>query len=358
MSLYRGGLGDLTARQYSSRVTIKDVAREAGVAFSTVSYLLNGTAPVAPETRQRILAAIEKLNYRPNLTARNLKRRRTNVIGLFVPDLTNLFYAEIAQGVADLAREAGYSVILYATSYEEELEERFVELVEQRQADGVIISYSFIGKHLWERLEKSNVPIVLVDVYPVNDRWPSVVVDNERGVEKALSYLVSLGHTEIGYLSEPLYILPLVKRYQAFLGFMERNKLQIRDQWVIVEKAQRNRVEIGFTLGNKLLEAKRRPTAILTSSDLVAVGALKAFLSSGINIPEDMSIVGFDDILLSSYLHPSLTTVRQPKYEMGRTATEILLRFIRGEKSDMSSSLVIVEPEVVERDSSCARKPN
>lgn len=214
------------------------------------------------------------------------------------------------------------------------------------------------SKHLWERLEKSNVPIVLVDVYPVNDRWPSVVVDNERGVEKALSYLVSLGHTEIGYLSEPLYILPLVKRYQAFLGFMERNKLQIRDQWVIVEKAQRNRVEIGFTLGNKLLEAKRRPTAILTSSDLVAVGALKAFLSSGINIPEDMSIVGFDDILLSSYLHPSLTTVRQPKYEMGRTATEILLRFIRGEKSDMSSSLVIVEPEVVERDSSCARKPN
>lgn len=342
----------MTVKQRSSRVTMKDVAKEAGVAFSTVSYLLNGTAPVAPETKQKILAAIERLNYRPNLTARNLKRQRTNVIGLFVPDLTNLFYAEIAQGVADLAREAGYSVILYATSYEEELERKFVELVEQRQVDGIIVSYSFINKHLWRRLEESNIPVVLVDVYPLNDRWPSVVVDNEKGVEKALSYLVSLGHMEIGYLSEPLYILPLVKRYQAFLDFVKKNRLRIRDEWIIVEETQRNRVEIGFALGKRLLESGERPTAILTSSDLVAVGTLKAFLSSGINVPGDMSIVGFDDILLSSYLHPSLTTVRQPKYEMGRIGTEILLQLLRGGRDNIASSLVVIEPEIVERGSS------
>lgn len=340
--------------QRSSRVTIKDVAREAGVAFSTVSYLLNGTAPVAPETKQRILAAIEKLNYRPNLTARNLKKQRTNVIGLFIPDLTNPFYAEVAQGVTDVARASGYGVILYATSYEEELEDNFLELVEQRQVDGVIVSYSFINERLWKRLEKSGVPTVLIDVYPVNNRWPSVVVDNEQGIKKALSYLVSLGHTEIGYLSEPLYILPLVKRYRAFLEFMKKNVLPLHDEWILVEETRKSRVEIGFNLGKRLLEAKRRPTAVLTSSDLVAVGAIKAFLSSKVRVPEEISVVGFDDILLASYIHPSLTTVRQPKREMGRAGTKILLQLVQGGKDEVPP-LLVIEPEIVERDSSCAK---
>lgn len=331
------------------RVTMKDVAKEAGVALSTVSHFLNGTAPVAPETRRKIIAAIERLHYHPDFTARNLKRRRTNALGLFVPDITNPFYAELARGVADVAREFGYSVILYATSYERELEEDFMELVEQRQVDGVVISYSFINERLWRRLEGSGVPAVLVDVYPVNDRWPSVVVDNERGIEKALSYLVSLGHTDIGYLSEPPYVLSLVKRQRAFLHFMRRKGLPLRDEWVLVEKMQKNRVEIGFALGRKLLEASRLPTAVVASSDLVALGALKAFLSGGVRVPEDVSLVGFDDILLASYVHPSLTTVRQPKYEMGRAGVEYLLQFLQGRKE--YPLLTLIDPVLVERDS-------
>lgn len=331
------------------RVTMKDVAKEAGVALSTVSHFLNGTAPVAPETRKKILEAIERLNYRPDLTARNLKRQKTSALGLFIPDVTNPFYAELAQGVTDVAQEAGYSVILYATSYKEKLEESFVSLVEQHQVDGVVIAYSFIAERLWGRLASSGVPAVLVDVYPVNDFWPSVVVDNERGVEKALLYLASLGHTDIGYLSEPPYVLSLVKRQRAFLNFMKRKGLPLRDEWVLVEKTQRNRVEIGFTLGKKLLGEKKRPTAVVASSDLVAVGALKAFLSSGVRVPEDISIVGFDDILLASYVHPSLTTVRQPKYEMGRTGVEFLLQFLQGKKD--CPPLTLIEPVLVERDS-------
>lgn len=331
------------------RITMRDVAKEAGVALSTVSHFLNGTAPVSPKTQQKIIAAIERLHYRPDLTARNLKRRRTNALGLFVPDITNPFYAELARGVTDVARESGYSVILYATSYESELEEDFMELVEQHQVDGIVVSYSFLNEGLWRRLEESGIPAVLVDVYPMNDRWPSVVVDNERGIEKALSYLVSLGHTDIGYLSEPLYVLSLVKRQQAFLRFVRRKGLPLRDEWVLVEKAQKNRVEIGFTLGRRLLEAPRLPTAVVASSDLVALGALKAFLSKGVRVPEDMSIVGFDDVLLASYVHPSLTTVRQPKYEMGRTGVEYLLQFLRGRKE--YPLLTLIEPILVVRDS-------
>lgn len=336
-------------KRKSRRVTMRDVAREAGVALSTVSHFLNGTAPVSFKTRQKIIEAIERLNYRPDFTARSLKKRQTNALGLFVPDITNPFYAELARGVADVARESGYSVILYATSYERALEENFIELVEQHQVDGVVISYSFIHERLWRRLEEMDIPAVLVDVYPVNNRWPSVVVDNERGIEKALMYLVSLGHTAIGYLSEPPYVLSLVKRQRAFLNFIRRKGLPLRDEWVLVEKTQRNRVEIGFALGKKLLEAHTLPTAVVASSDLVALGALKAFLSSGVRVPEDISLVGFDDILLASYVHPSLTTVRQPKYEMGRTGVEYLLQLLQGKKE--YPPLTLIEPVLVERDS-------
>jgi DNA-binding LacI/PurR family transcriptional regulator len=130
---------------------------------------------------------------------------------------------------------------------------------------------------------------------------------------------------------------------------MKRKGLPLRDEWVLVERTQRNRVEIGFTLGKRLLEEKKHPTAVVASSDLVAVGALKAFLSSGVRVPEDISIVGFDDILLASYVHPSLTTVRQPKYEMGRTGVEFLLQFLQGKKD--CPPLTLIEPVLVERDS-------
>ena len=340
-------------RRCSRRVTLRDVAREAGVAQSTVSHFLNGTAPVSERMRQKILEAVTRLNYRPNVTARNLKKQRTNALGLFVPDITNPFYGELSRGVADVARERGYSVILYATSYEQTLERSFVDLVEQRQVDGVIVSYSFFDENLWGRLLECGIPLVLVDVYPVNTVWPSVVVNNEKGIELALSYLVSLGHSKIAYLSEPPYVLSLVKRQRAFLQFVRKKNLPVKDEWILVEKVQRNRVEIGFELGKKLVGERDIPTAVVASSDLVAVGVVKAFLSSGVRVPEDISVVGFDDILLASYIHPSLTTVRQPKYEMGRIGVEFLVQLIEGKGE--CPQLTLIEPDLVERNS-CLRR--
>jgi DNA-binding LacI/PurR family transcriptional regulator len=237
-------------KRRNGRVTIRDVAKEAGVSQSTVSHFLNRTAPLLPETKQRIREAIKKLNYRPHLVARNFKRRRTASLGLFVPDMTNLFYAELSRGVADAAQERGYSVILYSTSYQKEMERNFVGLVEQGQVDGVIVAYSLIEDSLWNRLFGCGIPLVLVDIYP----------------------------------------------------FVSR----------------------------------------------VAIGAMKALLSAGIRIPEDISVVGFDDILLASYFHPSLTTVRQPKYEMGRIGVELLLKLVEGEGSFEN---VLLAPSLVERNS-------
>lgn len=331
------------------RVTIKDVAREAGVSQSTVSHFLNHTAPLSIETKQRIREAIKKLRYRPHVVARNFKKKRTASLGLFVPDITNLFYAELSRGVAEAAWEQGYSVILYSTSYQRELEKNFVELVEQGQVDGVVVAYSLIEDNLWNHLFDCGIPLVLVDIYPFTSRYPSVVMDNEKGMEMAIDYLYRLGHTEIAYLGEPPYVLTLVKRQRSFLASMQRRGLSIRDNWVVVEeKVQLNRVEIGFSLGKRLLCAEKLPTALVASSDLVAIGAMKAFLSVGIRVPEDISVVGFDDILLASYFHPSLTTIHQPKYEMGKIGVEFLLRLIR-EGSIFENALL--EPMLVERNS-------
>jgi len=331
-------------------VTMKDVAREAGVALSTVSHFLNNSAPLSEETKQKIKKAIEKLNYRPNLTARNLKKRKTSTIGLFVPDIANPFYAEVYKGVAEAAREKKYNVILYATNYHKDREHDFVKLVTQWQVDGVIVSYSFIDENLWFKLERADIPVVLVDVYPVNNRWPSVIVENETGIQLALQHLFSLGHREIAYLSEPPYVMSLIKRQRAFIENLKQLNLPFKEEWILVEKKQANRVEIGYLLGKKLLSGKDLPTAVVASSDLVAIGAMKAFLESGLKIPDDMSIVGFDDIIFSSYVHPSLTTVRQPKYEMSRKGTEFLLQLIEKQSSNLCpNGICSIKPVLIKR---------
>ncbi|MEN3186617.1 MAG: LacI family DNA-binding transcriptional regulator [Atribacterota bacterium] len=338
----------------NSRVTIRDVAKEAGVSQSTVSHFLNHTASLSLETKQRIRDAIKKLHYRPHLVARNFKKRRTASLGLLVPDITNLFYAELSRGVADAAREKGYSVILYSTSYQGEMERGFVDLIEQGQVDGVVVSYSLIEESLWNRLFDCEVPLVLVDIYPFTSRCPSVVMDNEKGMEMAIDYLHGLGHTNIAYLGEPPYVLTLVKRQRSFLASMQKRGLSVRENWVLVgEETQLNRVEVGFSLGKLLLENRFLPTAVVASSDLVAIGAMKALLSAGMKIPEDISVVGFDDILLASYFHPSLTTIRQPKYEMGKMGVELLLKLVEGESAFQNA---LLEPVLVERNS-CRRFP-
>jgi len=332
-----------------NNLTMRDVAREAGVSQSTVSHYLNKSAPVSASTCQKIIEAIQKLNYQPNLIARNLKRKKSNTIGLFIPDMMNLYYAELAKGVTDAAQQEGYAVILYATGYRREMEGEFVDLVLQQQVDGVIIAYNFIDERLWKRLEENQAQAVMLDVYPSQKIGPTIVIDGEKGIHEAVNYLYQLGHRDYAFLSEPPYVLPLIIRNRAFMSVLKEKNIPVNKEWVLVEKRQINRVEIGFSLGKDLLSRKELPTAVLTSSDLVAVGAIKAFLSSGIRVPDDISVVGFDDITLASYIHPSLTTIAQPKYQMGRMSVELLLKIMTGQILPDSFMINVFEPKLVVR---------
>jgi len=332
-------------------VTMRDVAQEAEVAQSTVSHFLNGTAPVAIETQKKIIQAIRKLNYYPNVTARNFKQRKTNIIGLLIPDITNMFYAELAKGVIETAKEKNYNLLLYATDYQRRLEKDYIELIVSKQVDGVVVGYNLIDEKLWDKLKEARVPVSTIDVSPVNDFWPSVFLNNEEGIQQGLSYLVKIGHRQIAYLSEPPYALALVERQRAFLRLVRSLKLDFRENWILVEKKQRKRVEIGFSLGEKLMSERPLPTAVMCSSDLVAVGAMKAFLSAGLKVPEDISIIGFDDILLCSYVHPSLTSIKQPKYDMGKIGIELLEEVIANREPREKEKRIVVNPSLVKRQS-------
>jgi len=338
-----------------TKATMRDVAREAGVAQSTVSHYINKTATVAPGTKGKIREAIRKMDYRPNMVARNLKTRGSNILPLFVPDITNPFYSELAKGVADAARKEGFDIVLYDTGYQRNREDDYLELALRQQAGGVVIGYNLLNDRLWERLEKTHTPSILIDVYPPNNSWSSVVVDNEEGIRLAVDYLYSLGHRDIAYLSEPPYLLPLIKRLREFIRILKVRGLEVRREWILVEKEQMNRVKIGSSLGKKLLASPLRPTAVVTSSDLVAIGALNAFLSSGIMVPSDLSLVGFDDIILASYVYPSLTTIRQPKFDMGQRGVKILMKLM-SQVEEHSPMVEIIPPQLIERQSCCARR--
>ncbi len=339
-------------RHDKPKATMRDVAWEAGVAQSTVSHYLNKTATVTPETKRKIREAIKKMDYRPNMVARNLKTRGSSILPLFVPDITNPFYSELAKGVADAARRKGFDLVLYDTGYQRNREGDYIEMALRQQAGGLVIGYNLLDERLWDRLEQTSTPAILIDVYPPNDLWSSVVVDNEEGIRIAVDYLSRLGHHDIAYLSEPPYLLPLIKRQREFIRVMKERGFEVRREWILVEKQQVNRVKIGFTLGKELLSSPLRPTAVITSSDLVAIGALNAFLSSGIKVPSEISLVGFDDIILASYVHPSLTTIRQPKFDMGQRSVEILMKLMSA--SDQETPVVeIIPPQLIERHS-CA----
>ncbi|HSV31624.1 MAG TPA: LacI family DNA-binding transcriptional regulator [Atribacteraceae bacterium] len=333
-----------------------DVAKYAGVAQSTVSRFLNGTATVSPQIGKRIAEAIQILDYRPNQVARNLKKRATNTIALFVPDITNLFYAELSKGVSEEARRWGLEVILYDTGYHRSREKDYLELALRQQIEGIVIAYNLLDEQIWLRLGKSKIPAVLIDVYPPDDSWTALVVDNEQGIRLAIDCLRSLGHRQVAYLSEPPYVLPLILRQREYMRYMREQELLVKEKWMLTEKKQLNRVKIGFNLGRKLIENDPIPTAVMTSSDLVAVGALYAFLSAGLRVPEEISLIGFDDIILSSYLFPSLTTVRQPKYEMGLRGVRLLMNLI-SKPGRSAACFEIIEPTLVARNSTGPARP-
>ncbi len=315
-----------------SRKTIADVARAAGVSKSTVSRVLGGkTRYMKAETRERVLQAINTLGYRPSVVARSLISKRTLTAGLLISDIGNPFYHEVIRGVEDVAVAHDYSIFFCNTNYDPARSKRHFHSLVDKQVDGVLFMAS--GDYSqWTLIEaaRHSLPLVLVDwslaEVPPQALLSDIILDFESGIREAVAHLVSLGHRRIAHVSGPESLETARKRKEAFLAALQDYGLASTEALVIEGNL---RVEGGRQALDAILNATPRPTAVLTANDLTALGLLWEARQRGIGVPEQLSIVGLDDITLASQVTPSLTTISLPRYDLGKIAMQMLLEMLQ-----------------------------
>lgn len=333
------------------RLTLKDVAEIAGVSPSTVSRVLSGSPLVNEETRKKVLKVVQELNYQPNVVARALKKRESNTIGLLVPDIVNPYFAEIARGVEDIAHQNGYSVVLCNYDASTEKERKYLQVLLQRQIDGLIYAGSGLVGDSIVNLVQAGIPTVLLDrdtseILDVD----TVCIDDERAAQLAVDHLIALGHRDIALLSGPEHLNSSKGRLAGYKLSLARNAIDFKPELVASGPFT---MEAGFELVTRLVESKVQFTAVFAMSDMMAIGAIKALQRRRLRVPEDIAVVGFDNIKISGLITPELTTVAQPIYQLGSTAFTILKE--RLEARHHRRRRVVLETCLVVRDS-CGAK--
>ncbi|MCG0239824.1 MAG: LacI family transcriptional regulator [Firmicutes bacterium] len=314
--------------------TIHDVARRAGVSVATVSRVLNGRGPVAEATRARVLAAVAELGYRPNAVARSLVRRRSCTVGVLVPDIANPFAAELVRGMEAEAAAHGYHIVLACSDLSIAQEVRYIGLFRERQVDGLIYTSGTVTPELQQAFAELGRPVVLAatTVTGPGPALPAVLVDSYAGARLAMEHVLSLGHRRvaclIGSLQDPIAGLP---RWQGYRDAAAARGVEIPPEYVVDAGF---RLEAAYEATVRLLRLRPRPTAVVAASDLMAIGAMGAAADRGLRVPEDLTVVGFDNIRLAAVVRPALTTVAQPMHEIGARAVSRLLQVLAGEQPE------------------------
>jgi len=331
-------------------MNISDVAYEAGVSIATVSRVINNADyPVRPETRDRVLVAIKKLGFRPNDLARGLLLRRTRTVGLIVPDITNPYYPALTRGVEDVASEQLYAVIFCNTDRNVGKAEHYVNTLLQKRVDGIIIAGGGTD-FTWATRTFTEFGAEVVFIGRHGAERPSVQVDNVAAAQLATGHLARLGHTEIATITGPLVLTSAQDRLEGHRRALTRARIGWDDRLVVEGDFQE---PSGHAATRALLAGHPRPTAIFAANDRMAIGAMAAVADTGLRVPDDVSIVGFDDTSLASYVRPALTTVRVPTYDLGAAAMRLLLARVQG-GADAAADDVLLECELVVRGSAAA----
>lgn len=327
--------------------TIKDVARMAGVSTSTVSHVLNKTRFVSPEITARVQQAIDQLHYTPSALARSLKVNQTRTLGMLVTSSTNPFFAEVVQGVEQRCYELGYSLVLCNTGGDRARLGASLDMLQQKRVDGIIVMCTQANLNDGAFDRHASLPLVLADWGPMGLKADLIKDSGQQGGQLATEHLISLGHRHIGCIAGPPGQRASDERLAGFEAAMAAAGLAVRNEWIL---------EGGFELaGGKaamahLLTLPERPTAVFACNDMMAAGALRALADAGVKVPEQMSVVGYDNIELARYLVPRLTSIEQPKAVLGALAVDTLLARIR--EPHAPRRLLPLEPALVVRESS------
>ncbi|EHA1081681.1 transcriptional repressor PurR [Photobacterium damselae subsp. damselae] len=327
--------------------TIKDVAKYAGVSTSTVSHVLNKTRFVSEEISQRVMDAVEVLNYAPSALARSLKVNQTSTIGMLVTTSTNPFFGEVVKGVERRCYQKGYNLILCNTEGDTERMHSNVDMLLQKRVDGLLIMCSEVEPNDYDLFGRHKpIPTVIMDWGPTNFPSDKIQDNSHHGGYLATQHLIDQGHTEIGCITGPLDKMTAQQRLSGFVQAMGENHLSIKKEWIIEGNFECDGGEEAF---DKLIVQKSIPSALFICNDMMAMGAISSAFKHKIQIPNDMSIIGYDDIKLAQYMTPSLTTIHQPKYRLGQQAIDLLLDNIINKRVD--NKIIQLEPTLVIRNS-------
>ncbi len=333
------------------KATLKDVAEKAGVSKATVSYIVNNVdKPISDETRTRVLKAMEELHYVPNIGAASLTNKSSRLIGVVIPQtepgsglmFQNGFYSELLSAIELQARKKGYRILISGT----DLNESYLRLVMERSLDGVI-AIGVYPDAFYEQLKELDVPLVMVDSYSSNRLYPNIHIDDEMGGYMATSYLLKKGHRKIGFLSGFRHEDGVVqKRFNGYRRALEEWNIEL-DEKIIYEGCVN--YETGVLTAERIVREKAEITALATTADPLAIGAIKGFMQNGVTVPEDYSVIGFDNQEIAGYIHPALTTIGQDIGKKGRMAMDLLATWMENGSTECED--IVLPFSMIERES-------
>jgi len=322
--------------------TIYDVAEKAGVSIATVSKVINNTGRISDKTRKKVNLIMNELNYHPSFVASALTGKRTQTIGLLIPNIANPFYSEFARNLEDRAHELGYSIVICSTDYNEEKEKKYVSLLMRKQVDGFIITSGFTNVGLIQEVIDQKIPVALIAYSIPTLSLNSIGIDDYKAGYQATAHLAELGHKRIAVIAET--VQSSNDRVRGYKDALKEYQLEFDINLYIETKAT---VEDGEIATDKLLNVEEPPTAIFAFNDILAIGTMQCAKKRGLSIPENLSVIGCDNTILA--LIPSLTTMGQPLREMGHEAADVLIEEIEGKKTRKQQ--ILLSPELVIRDS-------
>lgn len=324
-------------------VTIRDIARKAEVGVGTVSRVINNEEYVSDAVRSKVLDVIEELGYRPNTIARSLKKGKSYVVGFVVADISNPFFAEIARGVTLAGRKSGYNVILVDTDNKFEVEVDSIEALRASLVDGFILSGVEDDQPYVAKLREEGIPLVVLDRYYQDLDVPTVLIANIKAGYDATKYLLQRGHRRIGLIMGPDKLKICYDRMTGYKNALSEYCIEPDDSLIVKGKFS---VDSGYQAGKYFAELAEPPTAIFAMNDLMAIGCIRALEAKGLDVPRDISLIGFDDIMEGSLLNTPLTTMRQPTFEMGELAMNKLLELLK--KGTLKKRVEVLEASLIE----------
>lgn len=327
--------------------SIKDVAREADVSIATVSRVLNDIDVVNEETKKKVLDAIKKLGYRPNIVARSLKTQRTSTIGILIPDISSQFYPEIVRGAEDVANIYNYNVMLCNSDFDLDKEKEYLRVLKEKMVDGILYMSLSLEDNILDLINELNIKTVLVETNDKNGNLPSVTIDNVKATYETTKYLLDKDIREIAFIGvSGDDNNAWQKRFTGYKKALEEKGIEVNSDLTYFKNLK---VKTGYEGVEAILDRGRQPQGIVCASDEIAMGAINALRDRGLNVPNDVSVVGFNDIDLAEAFYPKLTTVSQPMYDMGSIAMRMLIKLIN--KKPLEESNFVLDHKLIERES-------